>query len=352
MFELPDRYEPTGAAADGGMGSVIVCTDQVLERRVAIKTIHTVTHRRRMLDEIAALLKMRSKHVVQVYDILQFDKHNFGIVQEFIDGQDLFESYKPPVSVSAYYRQLWQIASGIADIHAAGVIHRDIKPNNMKTDPEGVIKIFDFGLARDEGPDAATLGFVGTPGFAAPELDREKAHFSQAVDTYAFAASALYLATGALPAELIARPPKPAAGGYFIHSGLGLAPEIAAILDACLSVTQKNRPPMNDVRDVLAKHILSGQHQALVVFNGKASYLNADTRTVSLKLPSVGEVEIQYDGLDFRVTSCFGEVFINNRAVTIGDALPGSCVVTLGGPHRKANRAYITFDLSNPEIVV
>lgn len=52
----------------GGMGAVQICMDSILERKVAIKFIHGSTHRRRILDELAALLKMRSKHVVQVYD--------------------------------------------------------------------------------------------------------------------------------------------------------------------------------------------------------------------------------------------------------------------------------------------
>ena len=124
-----------------------------------------------MDDELAALLKMRSKHVVQIYDLCKFPDKCIGIIQEFIDGKDLLESFAPPTSIDSYYRQLWQIASGISDIHAVGVIHRDIKPNNMKVDPEGVIKIFDFGLARDAGPAAATVGFVGTPGLEmAPQI--------------------------------------------------------------------------------------------------------------------------------------------------------------------------------------
>ena len=171
MRALPARYQPSGPAVDGGMSSVAFCKDQILERQVAVKFLQTTTHRRRMDDELAALLKMRSKHVVQIYDLCKFPDKCIGIIQEFIDGKDLLESFAPPTSIDSYYRQLWQIASGISDIHAVGVIHRDIKPNNMKVDPEGVIKIFDFGLARDAGPAAATVGFVGTPGLEmAPQI--------------------------------------------------------------------------------------------------------------------------------------------------------------------------------------
>lgn len=353
MHPLPTRYRPTGASSSGGMGSVVICSDEVLNRNVAIKFVHSTTHQRRMRDELAALLKMRSKHVVQIYDILRFDDDDIGLVQEFIDGQDLFEGYRIPSSADCFYKLLWQIASGISDIHALGVIHRDIKPNNMKTDPEGVIKIFDFGLARDAGPSAMTIGFVGTKGFAAPELFASRASFTNAIDTYAFGSTALFLATGSLPDELMEMPPVPSRSGYFSDIRFALPREIAVILDSCLVAASDDRPPMSIVRDVLAKHLLFDKHQALVVFEENASYLNSASRSVDLNLPTIGRVEIHYDGLVFRVTTVSGEVFINNRPVVAGDILPGSCVVALGGPDRRANfRKFITFDLSHPEIVL
>ncbi|MFY8063009.1 MAG: protein kinase domain-containing protein, partial [Usitatibacteraceae bacterium] len=147
-----DRYQTKGGPLVGGMAAVYPCMDIVLERQVAIKIMPGSAHRRRVRDELEALLKLRSKHVVQVYDVLNHAEGDLAIVQEFIDGLDLFDDKLAPSSLDGYLKLLWQIASGIADVHELGVIHRDIKPNNMKVDPEGVIKIFDFGLARDEGP--------------------------------------------------------------------------------------------------------------------------------------------------------------------------------------------------------
>jgi eukaryotic-like serine/threonine-protein kinase len=360
MRTLPARYQPSGPTVDGGMSSVAFCKDQILERQVAVKFLQTTTHRRRMDDELAALLKMRSKHVVQIYDLCKFPDKYIGIIQEFIDGKDLLESFAPPKSIDSYYRQLWQIASGISDIHTVGVIHRDIKPNNMKVDPEGVIKIFDFGLARDAGPAAATVGFVGTPGFAAPELYATSAKFTSAIDVYAFGATALFLATGGLTPELIAIPPVPSSAGYFgsvrIPAGkkaTALSAEVVRLLDACLAKSPGDRPQMAVVRDALARHLLFDKHQALVVFRGNASYLNATNRAIALQFGAVGSVEITYDGLTFKVTAESGEVFINNRPIAVGHELPGCCVVALGSQARRNNeRAFITFDVSHPEIVV
>lgn len=349
---LPDRYQFSGDVLAGGMGSVHLCLDSVLDRKVAIKVIHDTVNRRRMLDELKALLKMRSKHVVQVYDVLQLGRSDLGIVQEFIEGVDLFDAALAPTTTGALYKQLWQIASGISDIHAVGVIHRDIKLNNMKIDHEGVVKIFDFGLARDDGPSASTVGFVGTRGFAAPELYAANTQFTTAVDTYAFGASALFIATRELPTDLMAQPPKSTDGSYFTGTPFAIAPEIAQMLDQCLTASPKDRPAMSQVRDLLARHVLFDRHQALFVFKGKASYLNATDRSVNLRLADMGQIQIHYDGLDFRVRSVSGDVYVNNRRLVVDDALPGSCVVAFGGPVHKNFRKYITFDLSHPEIVL
>ncbi|CAN7172238.1 serine/threonine protein kinase [Acidovorax sp. LjRoot118] len=353
MSALPPRYIPVGHHMAGGMGSVIVCTDTVLERSVAIKFVSSAAHRHRMADEVAALLKLRSKHVVQVYDVLRSSANEIGLVQEFINGQDLFESYAPPVSLTAYYKQLWQIASGLTDIHELGVIHRDIKPNNMKTDPEQVIKIFDFGLARDDGPGAMTQGFVGTRGFAAPELYDRPFAFTNAVDTYAFGATAIFLATGGLPAELLEQPPRTALTGYSHLLPAGTALEFAELLNSCMHPIATFRPAMREIRDALGRHILFDQHRALLVHNSRASVISAANRSVKLALGTIGSIEIQYNGLSFVVVSVSGEVQINYQPVTTGAVLPGACVIALGAPNRRAiERRFITFDISHPEIVL
>lgn len=348
---IADRYEVVDTSFVGGMAAVLPCRDTVLERKVAIKVMPGSAEVRRIRDELEALLKMRSNHVVQVYDILNLNM-DLAIVQEFIEGLDLFDDRSIPVDTNDYLKLLWQIASGLADIHSAGVIHRDIKPNNMKIDPEGVVKIFDFGLARDEGPSAATLGFVGTHGFAAPELYSHHVNFTTAVDTYAFGATALFLGLRTLPTELRNQPPVLSGADYFSTLPYELGMDVIDILNACLQALPSRRPAMRDVRDLLATYLLRNKHRALVVFQRQASYLDAARPSVTLRLPSIGEIGIRYDGFNFLVNSVSGEVFINNAPVSAGDYLPGACVVALGGRERGPSRTYITFDLSHPEIVL
>lgn len=257
MADLPARYKPLSGPAHGGFGVVVFCEDAHLSRRVAIKFLQDPDEIRRLLDELRALLLMRSKHVVQVYDIIPADGGFVGIVEEFVDGRDLWDSVFPRSSAENYLKTVWQVACGIADIHAAGVIHRDIKPNNMKLDAEGIVKIFDFGLARDEGPKAVTKGFMGTRGFAAPEqYDVGVVAFTKAVDTYAFGATAIFLATGGLPAPLRTVPPSPVPVGTFATLPVTLPTELAALLERCLAEEPAHRPAMATVRDEIARYLL------------------------------------------------------------------------------------------------
>lgn len=333
------------------MASVYKCRDNLLERDVALKVMPRNMNARRLKDELDALLALRSKHVVQVYDVC-IDQTSVGIIQEFIGGHDLFAPENSPRDANHYLLVLWQMASGISEIHEAGLIHRDIKPNNMKIDEEGILKIFDFGLSRSDGPNAATVGFVGTPGYSAPEQYSDDARFSSAVDTYAFAATALSWACRGLPKELLKRPPELKTTHHFQNIPFRVPDEVAAILATCLAERPENRPAMGEVRDIISKFILAGKHKALVVLNGRASYLDANRRTVSLNYGTIATVEITYDGIDFLVSEMSGDVFANNAKVSVGFSLPGACVLTLGGPHLGRNRAYVTFDLSHPEIVL
>ena len=268
--EIPPRYVPTGKVLTGGMGKVLICKDISLERDVAIKFIQDVKDQRRLFDEIAALQKIRSKHVVQIFDVFvnKVDRR-IGIVQEYISGDDL-ESFaeRKAISLNEYLKVLYQIASGISDIHAQGLIHRDVKPNNMKLDESNIIKIFDFGLARFSGKNDSTLGFVGTQCFAAPELYRSGlVPFTNAVDTYAFGITAWYLSGIKIPKTLSRKPPDLSKNPSFSSLPLAIPTPIVNLLDCTLMEDLNIRPTMSDIKNLLENYLLRDKHRALLVYD-------------------------------------------------------------------------------------
>jgi len=352
---LPPRYVPDGSVGSGGFSDVLFCTDIHLDRKVAVKTIKDLSEVDRLKDEVSALMKLRSKHVVQVFDIVEGRGDSFAIVMEFIDGVDLFNLEYKSLDSIALLKLLWQIASGITDIHAAHVIHRDIKPNNMKLDGEGIVKIFDFGLARNVGKDAKTVGFKGTVGFSAPEqFMLDEVYFTSAIDAYAFGATALYLATQDLPTELKGSfPPLPIPSNSFECDLLKPYPQLVKLFEQCLLHDPKARPTMSKVRDEIAKYLLFDKHQALAVINGQPHIINKDRRNAKLGLGKIGSFELSYNGLNFSLNNVSGEVYVNNMHVTGDIEIPSACVVGIGAANRHyTERSFVTFDVSNPEVAL
>jgi serine/threonine protein kinase len=352
MDDVSLRYTFLNDGSSGGFGDVLFYSDNNLDRKVAIKTIQDLSELARLRDEISALLKLRSKHVVQVYDIVN-PESSFGIVMEYVSGKDLTDrAYFISKGSEYLFYLMWQMASGISDIHAAGVIHRDIKPNNIKVDSEGILKIFDFGLSRNDGLSAKTMGFKGTPVFAAPEQHKydptEEVTFTSAVDVYAFALTVLFLFKNVVLVPLV-----PIQPSVFDCTELDPYPELKTILYSCLNFMPNLRPKMQVVQNCIAKVLNYDKHQALAVYNGKSYILNKSSRKVSLSLSNIASFDLVYNGFSFTLENVTGEVFLNNTMVTSSVEIPGACVVGLGGIHRPHyERNFITFDVSNPEVAI
>lgn len=348
-MKIATRYVPTGTTAAGGMGEIIECIDSHLQRRVIVKRLQAGIEERRLIDEQKALARLRSKHVVQLYDILDLSdgkKSDKAIVLEFIEGANLdIGSFKVG---QEYLNVLWQIACGLRDIHEAGVIHRDIKPNNIRRDNEGVIKIIDFGLARSSD-EAKTRSIIGTPIFMAPELWSDKTvSFDQSIDVYAFGVTCLALLGANVPTELAHRPPQAVSLATLSACLVGLTSDLIAMIHACLTTDPSKRPRMIDVQTLLARHLLKNEHRALVVMNGQTHLLDRNNRQIALNAGTVGSLTIEYDGFDFKILSASGAVYFNNTVAQAGGVVPGCCVITFGDG---SNRRFVTFDVSHPEVM-
>ncbi|MBZ9747239.1 serine/threonine protein kinase [Mesorhizobium sp. CO1-1-7] len=356
MIKLPPRYSQIiQHLAGGGMSDTLVCKDAHLERNVVIKSLKPGMAKHRLMDELSALSAIRSNYVVQVLDVIYDEGEIIGFVEEYIPGSPLMPL--PANSTpNAALRALYPIATGVSHVHSHGRVHRDLKPDNMKVDGEGVLKIFDFGLAKLDAA-AKTKQLFYSQGYSAPEIfkaDSKGDHnFTSAVDVFALGAIAVWLlCDGKLPTELENVPPTlPCAQADFSAIMPSLPPSIAQLLNACLAADPSKRPNARTVAEQIGKYLLFDKHRMLLTHKGQEFSVNSSSRTVKLSSGN-DSVSIKYDGLDFIVTSVSGFALRNNKQLKIGDKLTGAAVIVLGDPINRMGRTSITADVSYPEVLL
>jgi len=175
------RYEVKEVLGQGGMGTVFKAVDRELNEVIAIKTLkqefldQDPTALERFKSEIRLARRISHRNVVRTHDLGERDGMYF-ITMEYVEGKSLKELIrargKLPVSVTLSVGK--QLARALEIAHEQGVIHRDIKPQNMVVEPDGVLKVMDFGIARlaqrpqDSGVTQQGM-LIGTPDYMAPE---------------------------------------------------------------------------------------------------------------------------------------------------------------------------------------
>lgn len=218
--EIAGRYEVEQSLGAGGMGAVYLAYDRKLDRRVAIKVLHkaevgTDEARGRLLREARAAARLEHPGIVKVFDVGETKDGDAFVVMERVRGQSLRALLRDgPLEPSEALRIVAETAAALGAAHREGVVHRDVKPDNVMLRDDGRVVLLDFGLVKrverpltkSKTPDTPTLkaltesgAIVGTPAYLAPEQARGKS--AAATDQWALAITAHELLSGRIPWE-------------------------------------------------------------------------------------------------------------------------------------------------------
>lgn len=354
--KLPARYKLlTQSLQSGGFGSVVPIEDSYLRRVVLLKVMHDIANNTQLENEIHCLCAARSRHVVEIYDVIQDASGISGVIIERLRGRDFLEFWKEaPSSPEKYLKVLYQIATALRDLHAAGVVHRDLKLDNFKESSAGVLKLFDFGISSPDN-GYQTKQNKGTLVYAAPELYKSGATITPEMDIYAFGVCAWYLASNKLPKALLEQPPQTSIHLPSIVFAMpsGLHQDVIHIIDACLDPNPTGRPKAAALSALFAHHLLRNRHRGLFV-QGKSKVfeLSVVNPTVNIKIGTLGELSVDYDGLAFKVSAVGGAVRINNHPASVGDSLHDACLLSFGDRMLGSAQEWVTFFSSHPEVVL
>jgi serine/threonine-protein kinase len=204
---LPSRYRIIEEVGQGGMAVVYRAQDETLRREVAVKVLHPhllaeAESRARLQREARAVAKLNHDGILQIFDYSGDDAESSFIVTEFIDGQTLKQfltSRKLPVPELAALIVL-EVGDALAHAHSFGIIHRDVKPENVMVRKDGAIKLMDFGVAQVVDLERMTVTgqILGSPAYMAPEvLDGKTLDFRS--DVFSLGVMLYQMATGVLP---------------------------------------------------------------------------------------------------------------------------------------------------------
>lgn len=244
------RYRLRGLLGAGGMGQVYRAYDTGTERVVALKVLppeyaHDPVYRARFRREAQVAARLSEPHIVPIHDYGEIDGRLF-LDMRLVEGTDLATvlNTRGALTPAAAVSCIAQVAAALDAAHRAGLVHRDVKPSNILTAPDGFAYLIDFGIARGEGDTGLTStgAAIGTFAYMAPErLDH--GDYDGRADVYSLACVLYEVMTGSRPfpgtsverqiaAHLSTPPPRPSA------SSVG----VPAAFDAVIAQGMAKRP--------------------------------------------------------------------------------------------------------------
>ncbi len=270
--EHVDRFVVHGVIGRGGMGVVYRAEDEELRRTVALKVLNGQhgarrDRQKRFLREAKAAAAVTHPNVARILEVGEHAKGTY-LVFEYVDGCTLRSRIREgALPFSEVSRIGQELARGLAAAHAAGIVHRDMKPENVLLDASGTVKILDFGLAKWESvktktplvSDVVTAeGHVlGSPGYMSPEQALGKP-MGPATDTFSLGIVLFELATGErpfrgdTPMEAIVSATRDAVPDPR-NRQKGLPRAFARLVRRCLDKAPEKRPSAEDIANELAR---------------------------------------------------------------------------------------------------
>ncbi|MGB8522365.1 MAG: tetratricopeptide repeat protein [Candidatus Acidiferrales bacterium] len=202
------RYRIEALLGQGGMGRVYKAYDKDIDRTVAIKVVRegfvgNEDSLKRFKQELNLASKISHKHILRIHDMGSVGETRF-ISMAYVDGQDLHQIIKdnPKMTIERVVHFAQQLAEALAAAHAEGVVHRDLKPQNILVDRDDQIYVSDFGLAKSFEEGAVSLtktgNFLGTPRYMSPEQVEGKP-VDQRSDLYTYGLMLYELLAGDVP---------------------------------------------------------------------------------------------------------------------------------------------------------
>jgi len=282
------RFQVLSLVGEGGMGRVYEAFDAERRERVALKVLSrlTVEGVYRLKNEFRSLGRLAHPNLVRLYELFA-DEGRWFYTMELVCGER-FDRYLRPsgaLALARLYPALSQLVAGVHAIHAAGKLHRDLKPNNVLVDDTGRVVVLDFGLMVDAyaggvGQTRSEHGICGTPAYMAPEQAAGKAATS-ASDLYAIGVMLFEALTGQPPfagsaGELLAAKQRDVAVSPR-SLALDVPSELAAACQGLLARDAALRPSAGALLTMLGAHegefVEAARHPPTLLFGRDAELL-------------------------------------------------------------------------------
>jgi eukaryotic-like serine/threonine-protein kinase len=250
---LGKRYEILNLLGEGGMGAVYKARDRELDRVVALKVIRpelainpdVLT---RFKQELILARKVTHRNVIRIFDLGEENNTKF-ITMDYVEGQDLkgLIKAKGKLQFEETVQTVKQVCLALEAAHMEGVVHRDLKPQNIMVDQQGRVYVMDFGIARSIEPGGMTQTgmLLGTPEYMSPEQVRGE-HVDSRSDVFALGLILYELLTGAMPfradtpqASMFKRTREPARPAVEVDPNV--PPFLSEVARKCLEIDPQRR---------------------------------------------------------------------------------------------------------------